>query len=75
MLSLNMNLNWKPTSTGENIIGNIITVRSSRWPWVALLTRSARPRPSSISVFRATVRSRTVRPNATQKSQLLSTVM
>ena len=29
MLSLNMNLNWKPTRIGENIIGNIMMVRSS----------------------------------------------
>ena len=36
-LSLNMNLNWKPTRIGENIIGNIISVRSKRWPREASL--------------------------------------
>ena len=35
-LSLNMNLNWKPTRIGENIIGNISIVRKARWPREAL---------------------------------------
>ena len=45
ILSLNMNLNWKPTRIGENIIGNIISVRRIRWPRVAFSTSMASPRP------------------------------
>ena len=63
-----MNLNWKPTRIGENIIGNIMMVRSRRWPRVAFSTSSARNRPSSISRLSAMVSSSTVRPKATQNS-------
>ena len=45
ILSLNMNLNWKPTRIGENIIGNIIKVRSSRWPRDAFSTKQRQPEP------------------------------
>ena len=52
---------------GENIIGNIISVRMSRWPRVTFSTSSAKPSPRNISRLSATVSSSTVRPNATQK--------
>ena len=32
MLSLKMNLNWKPTRMGENIIGNIMMAAASAVP-------------------------------------------
>ena len=67
-LSLNRNLNWKPTRIGENIIGNIISVRKSRCPRVTLSTSSARPRPNSISRLSATVSRSTVRPNAVKNT-------
>ena len=41
-LSLNMNLNWKPTSSGENIMGNIMMVLSARWPRVGEASSPAR---------------------------------
>ena len=71
-LSLNINLNWKPTSTGENIIGNIIIVRSIRWPRVTRLTRRARPRPRSISRLSAIVKNNMVLPKAAQKTPLFT---
>ena len=38
-----MNLNWKPTRIGENIIGNIISVRSSALAARRLLDQQRKP--------------------------------
>ena len=71
-LSLRRYLNWKPTSIGENIIGNMMMQRISRLPKVTWLTSSARPRPISNSAFKTTVKKSSVRPNAHQKSASVS---
>jgi hypothetical protein len=68
-LSLKMYLNMKPTRIGENIIGNIMIVRSVRCPKLTRAMRRASPRPSSSSRLSAMVKNRMVRPKATQKSQ------
>jgi hypothetical protein len=68
-LSLKMYLNMKPTRMGENIIGNIMIVRSVRCPKLTRAIRRAMPSPKSISRLSAMVRNRIVRPKATQKSQ------